>query len=186
MEITVIRHTPLAIEAGICYGQMDVPLKPNFQDDFALLKAQLSADYDRVFTSPQQRCVHLTEFIGLPYQTDHRLMEFNFGTWEGKAWTSIQKSEIDPWYADFVRYPTPGGESMQAMFERLSNFLNELRSQAHNNVLIVTHGGIIRFMWCYLLQIPLENTFKVPVGFGEVFRFNLGLSPEEDFIQQKV
>ena len=52
-------------------------------------------------------------------------------------------------------------------------------------VLIVAHGGIIRLLWCYLLQIPIKNAFKIPVDYGEVFQFNLGNNQEDDFILKK-
>lgn len=59
--------------------------------------------------------------------------------------------------------------------------MDELRNAQYEKVLIVAHGGIIRLMWCYLLQIPIKNAFKIPVNYGEIFQFNLGKTNEEDF-----
>lgn len=185
MEITVIRHTSLAIEAGICYGQMEVPLASTYQENYLEFKGEIKEKFDAVFCSPLNRCQTLATDLGYSFVVDERLLEFNFGDWEGKKWTSISEEEIGPWYADFVNYSTPKGESMQQMYKRLVSFLTELRETQHTNVLVVTHGGIIRLLWCYVLQIPLENAFKIPVDFQEIFQFHLGNIRTEDFILRK-
>jgi len=46
MEVYIIRHTKVAVENGICYGQTDVALADSFQEELAVLKSQLPNDFD--------------------------------------------------------------------------------------------------------------------------------------------
>jgi len=185
MEIYVVRHTKVAIDKGICYGQTDVPLAESFQEELALLKNQLPNDFDQVFSSPLSRCKDLGETFSNKIIFDDRLKEMNFGDWEMQAWNDIPTEEIQPWYDDFVSTETPNGDNFESLFLRCTSFLDELRTKEYNKVLIVTHGGIIRSSWSYLLEIPLKNTFKLPLRFGEILHFHLAKNSAEDYIINK-
>ena len=41
MEIYLIRHTSVSVEAGICYGQSDVPVAESFAAEAAQVRAKL-------------------------------------------------------------------------------------------------------------------------------------------------
>lgn len=185
MEVFIVRHTSVAIEKGICYGQSDVALADTFRQEIEQLKKQLPTDFDKVYSSPLQRCKTLAEQFSSSIIFDDRLKEMHFGNWEFKAWNDIPKEEIQPWYDDFVSTETPNGDSFENLYFRCSSFLDELRKQNYDKILIVTHGGIIRSTWSYLLEIPLHNAFKIPVGFGEILHFNLGKNEKEDFLVKK-
>lgn len=186
MEVYVIRHTRVNTPKGVCYGQTDVSLKDSFQEEANLLKARLhSISFDTVYSSPLSRCKLLAEEFANNIIFDDRLKEMNFGSWEMKQWNEIEQNDIQPWFDDFVTVSAPEGENFEEVFQRCKLFIEELRTQQHKRVLIVTHGGIIRSLWCYLLQIPLQNGFKLPVGFDEIFHFNLGKEAKDDFIVLK-
>lgn len=185
MEIYIVRHTKVAIEKGICYGQTDVLLADSFQEELAQLRNQLPSDFDQVYSSPLQRCKTLAEQFSSSIIFDDRLKEMHFGDWELKAWEDIPKEEIQPWYDDFVNYETPNGDSFESLHLRYTSFLDELRTKNHQKVLIFTHGGIIRSTWSYLLEIPLKNTFKLPLHFGEILHFHLAEKSDEDYIIKK-
>lgn len=182
MEIYVVRHTRVAVNKGICYGQTDVDLTDTFEEELAVLKNQLPNDFDQVFSSPLSRCKKLAKVFSSEIIFDDRLKEMNFGDWELKAWNDIPKDEIQPWYDEFVYTKTPNGENFEMLFLRLKSFLDELRTKDYQKVLIVTHAGIIRAIWTYLLETPLQNAFKIPVGFEEVLHFHLGKTSNEDYI----
>jgi len=185
MEIYVVRHTKVAINEVICYGQTDVELADSFQEELAQLKNQLPSEFDQVFSSPLSRCKILAETFSTKIIFDDRLKEMNFGDWEMKVWNDIPNDEIQPWYDDFVNYETPNGDSFESMYFRGASFFEELRKEDYKKILIVAHGGIIRSTWAYLLDIPLENTFKIPVNYGDILHFNLAKKSHEDFIFNK-
>jgi len=169
MEIYIIRHTPVEVESGTCYGQSDVDLNDQLDHYQSIYAKELPQDFDAVFTSPLKRCVQLTEKLGfVNYETDHRLMEMNFGDWELKKWNDIPFEESNPWMENFVNVATPNGESMLDLYHRINTFYEDLKNRNFKKVLIVSHAGPIRCFWSIILQIPLINLFKIPVGFGEI------------------
>lgn len=186
MEVYVIRHTRVNVPEGMCYGQADVGLANTFETETGELQSKLPLFFDCVYSSSLSRCTRLAKVFSPTFIPDDRLKEMHFGKWERKQWNQIPESEIHNWYQDFVHTMAPEGENFKAVYQRLCAFMNDLRLHANNdNILLVCHGGIIRSIWCYLLQIPLENAFKIPVGFSEVLHFHLGKTQNEDFIIAK-
>lgn len=182
MELAVIRHTRLAIDAGRCYGQSEIALADSFDAELASLQERLSPPYRAVYSSPLQRCTRLAAQISTAFEIDDRLLEYHFGDWEMTRWDDIGRGALDPWMRDFVNVSAPNGESLAQMYARVAAFMEALRNRDHPNCLIVTHGGVIRCIWAYLLQIPLEQIFKLEVGYGEVLNCRLAANPEEDAI----
>ena len=87
---------------------------------------------------------------------------------------------------DFVNIAAPNGENVLNLYSRVESFLNELKSKPFENLLLITHSGVIRCIWVYLLQLPLANMFKIPIGFGEILVANLNIDKTLDSIVQKM
>jgi alpha-ribazole phosphatase len=66
------------------------------------------------------------------------------------------------------------------MFARVAGFMDQLRTRDHHRCLIVTHAGVIRCIWAYLLNIPLGEIFKLDLGYGDVLRCKLAIEPAAD------
>ncbi len=185
MEVYIIRHTPVAVGKDTCYGQTNVPLSGTFLQDVERIKSQLPTEFDAVYCSPLQRCSELAAALSFKNNINEKaLMEMNFGDWENTKWNDINAIELDRWMNDFVNESTPNGESLQALYERSKTFFDDLRSLSHHKVLLITHAGVIRCLWAYLLAIPLQNIFKIPVGYNEVFVINLTKNAITDAIKQ--
>lgn len=185
MEVYVVRHTQVNVAKNTCYGQYDVNLADTSTQEAAALKAKLPQDFDAVFSSPLSRCTKLAEtIVNQEIVLSPALLEMNFGDWENKAWNDINQQELTVWMDDFVNVHPPNGENLITVYQRLSAFLNQLRNKPYKKILIVTHAGIIRCCWAYLLGIPLQNIFKITVGYGEVLTFNLAENPAFDSIKK--
>ena len=83
MKITLIRHTRVAVETGICYGWSDVGVAPSFETEASRVKENISNErFDIVYSSPLSRCRKLAAFCGFHEPIlDDRLKELNFGEW---------------------------------------------------------------------------------------------------------
>lgn len=184
MEVYIVRHTQVNVAKNICYGQADVSLADTFLEEAENLKLKLPQTIEKAYSSPLSRCKQLAEHLYQDVTFDTNLMEMHFGDWEMKTWDEINAEQLNTWMNDFVNIPAPNGESLLKLYERTSIFLNELRSKQYKNALLVTHGGVIRCMWAYVLEIPLQNIFKMPVNFGEVFKLKLGKDKSRDNIQK--
>ncbi|MEO1000762.1 MAG: histidine phosphatase family protein, partial [Pseudomonadota bacterium] len=130
MGLTLIRHTTPEVPPGTCYGQTDLDLKPGFAEEAEAVLAALPPA-ERLITSPLRRCARLAERIGaarglLPVP-EPRLMEMDFGRWEGVPWDRIPRAELDAWAADFDHARPHGGESVAIFAARVEAALSALR-----------------------------------------------------------
>jgi len=148
MKLWLVRHAPVLLAPGSCYGALDVPA-----DETATLAcaSALADELPRglqVNTSPLQRCERLAQALqglrpDLTVKTDARLREMNFGHWEGRPWDMIGQSEFDAWTADFSGHAVGGhGETVRAVMGRVGEAFDALPPDA--DAVWITHAGIIR------------------------------------------
>ena len=173
MEIHVIRHTRLIEGLNKCYGQSDIPVADSFQADAAEIKKLLQLPYDAVFCSPSKRCFMLSEELNLgEINIEPALKEMHFGSWENQSWDDIDRNQLEKWCNDFVNVRPPNGENLRDVYDRVINFIIDLKSKNYNKVLIITHAGVIRCIHAFFNNIALHEIFDIPVGFNEIFIYN--------------
>ncbi len=166
---------------GMCYGQSEVALAENYAQEIQQINTLLPKSFDAVYTSPLKRCTILAEQISNSLVIeDERLMEIYFGDWEGKLWNDLKGEDVTNWMNDFVRVQPPGGESLERLYDRVRSFLDDLRQQPYEQVVIVTHAGVLRCIWSHLIGVPLSNIFKIKVDYGQVDQFILHENPALD------
>ena len=165
MALILLRHTTPAIEPGICYGQTDLDVAATFEAEATLVRESLPP-FTRIITSPLVRCSKLAHFIGqhasLTVLSDPRLIEMDFGNWEGQAWSTIPRSELDAWATDFLNARPHGGESVAKLRSRTRAALTDWRN-SREPTLIVTHAGVIK---AALATGDTADDFNVKVDFG--------------------
>ena len=173
MEVYLIRHTTPDIRPGLIYGRLDVDLTDSFPEELERVKQQLPLPVNAVYSSPSRRCTRLAKQLSPDFRVDDRLRELHFGDWEGKTWDTIDPHDAQIWMDDFVNMPTPGGESMVQMHERVTHFWNDLIQTASQKVAVVTHGGVIRLLLATNRQLPLASAFDIKIAYGGVYVLTL-------------
>jgi len=173
MEIYLIRHTTPLLSPGLIYGKMEVELTDTFEEELAIVRQKLPKFFDAVYSSPSLRCTQLAKRIEKDFISDFRLMELNFGDWEGKTWDTVDQTSLQLWMDDYVNVCVPGGESMLEMQSRINDFWKELTQQPYSRIAIVTHGGVIRILLSKVRSIALDKIFEIKVAYGEVFLINI-------------
>jgi alpha-ribazole phosphatase len=171
VEIYLIRHIEPDFEKGVCYGQLDVPIRNNYKELHESIIAKIPKDYDAMFSSPLIRCKLLAEQISCNVIFDNRLKEVNFGDWEGKKWDDINQVELNKWMENYIELSPPNGESLRDLVDRFSSFISDLKKQDFSKVIIVTHAGIIRSTFYILQNMPLEKVMMEKVDYGEMIKF---------------
>ena len=169
MEVILIRHTAVDVPTGTCYGQTDVPLKPSFEEEAAVTRAALEAygPVDHAYTSPLSRCTRLAAFCGYPdAERDPRILEIDFGEWEMMLFDDISDPHLQEWYADHIHTPVTGGESFMMQYQRVSNFLDELRGKPWRRVAVFAHGGVLVSAQVYAGLVTPEAAFAALPPFG--------------------
>lgn len=187
VTLFLIRHPQPLIEPGICYGQLDVPAE-NPAATAERLRAGLRPALPpavSLWSSPLRRCRELAENLAehlaaaapgrrASLGIDARLMEMNFGAWEGRPWDSIPRGELDAWAADVDGYAPPGGESPAMLRRRALAFVADLPAGAH---LVVTHAGIIRVLQAHAAGDDLAMRLPPAAAYGSVTRLVFSVMP---------
>lgn len=119
---------------------------------------------DRVVSSDLKRCTQTADAIGLPYETDERLREFNAGELMGMNWQEVEASFPDV-AVDILSSRSwtrrPAGESRFDTAARAAEFVHETgMMKSADDIALVSHGGLIRAMMCVLLDMPLAYASK--------------------------
>ena len=125
--------------------------------------------FDLVFCSPMKRAMTTAQIFTKGQKeiiTDERLVEFNFGEWDGEYLTELGKKypdAIDPWgkaAANYVKY-APHGETFAELDQRCGSFLDELQEKnLDKKILVVCHGTLIRMMFAHYFTAGDINAFE--------------------------
>ena len=177
MDLYVIRHTKPLVSSNICYGRLDVDLEDNFLEQGIKILESLPLPFDRVFTSPLSRCIRLADILKLPYIIDPRVLELDFGEWEGLSWMEIGKNKIDTWAADPYNFTFPKGENFASLCSRVGAFLNDLRD---DKTLLISHAGVIKAIHYLVNKVDISDATILKTNYGEYRHF--AVKPEQNFI----
>ncbi|CAG9248688.1 alpha-ribazole phosphatase [Paraburkholderia unamae] len=176
MDLVLIRHPAVAVEAGVCYGASDVPLAGEANEQAALLATRLMAlgvrAPQRIATSPLTRCASVAAALSAAHghtpAADARLAEMDFGAWERQRWDEIDRAQIDAWAADFEHARMHGGESVAQFDARVSAWFATLDAHEKTTVWAVTHAGVIRTVTARALGMPLARCVRWPLEMAAV------------------
>jgi len=130
--------------------------------------------YDRVVSSPMQRCKHfssaLAEQSELPLTVQPGLEEIHFGDWEGHSRDAIEREHgdiVQQFWRDPLTISPPNGEATLDFQRRVTRAFSAVTEKAlGERVLIVTHGAVIRVIMCHLLDIPLSSMSNISVPYA--------------------
>ena len=151
----------------IC-GRTDIPLTKRGHEQAVETGKKIVAEgikADEILYSPLLRAAdtakHISEMTGIPAHMEPRLIEQNFGVWEG---TSPRNApEFLKAKKDFLnRYGN--GESMFQVAHRIYGLLDELKAQPDKTYILVAHNGIARVVKSYFSDMTNEEyaAFGVP------------------------
>lgn len=137
-------------------GSSDVPLNDTGREQaHHALDAMPDIAWDVVVSSPLSRARETAEIIAADHglelgPSDPRLQEIGFGIAEGRTITEME--------ALYPRRDFPGGEAPQAVADRGYDALEDLeRRFPGQNVLVVAHGSLIRFLVSGIVEQPLPS-----------------------------
>ena len=164
MKLFFLRHTSLNVEIDVFYGQTDLDVSDNFEEEVELIKKKiLNFNIDtgsiKVYSSPLKRCVKLTNRLTDTYIIDERIKEMNLGDWEMKKMSSISKKEKLEWENNLLSFKIPNGESNNEFLKRLKSFLEDI-FKFNEDALIVCHAGSINGMLSLLTREPFDKMVK--------------------------
>ena len=176
MKLHLIRHgMTLYNKEGRYIGWSDIPLhKQGVEQLKKYLQTKNYPKGDIYLVSPMKRCVETLEIL-YPnvekIQENEKLKEINFGDWEGKSYEELKDdNSYSNWLSDFVKNTPPNGEKFLEFEKRIEDTYYDLvkkYEKNHKDIVIVTHGGVIRVLMSKLIHNNRDIFYwKVPFGFG--------------------
>ena len=146
MKIALFRHGPTGWNAQHrIQGHTDIPLS---EEGLVKLRGlRLPFTGLRIFSSPLLRARQSAEAMGLENpRLDPRLMEQNWGRWEGLSLQAITEKEGKDAFLRAGRkeqFRPPGGESTGELLARVGDFLGDA-GREESDAIAVTHLGVLR------------------------------------------
>ena len=166
MKIVLIRHPAPLIEAGLCYGRLDIPLHPTAAAEVTRLASDPALrGIGHIWSSPARRCRSVADAITAATKAaltiDERLQELDFGDWEGRPWDAVDRADLDRWVAAPLSFAPPRGEPGHAIVSRLHAFYAALRRD-HHDCVVVSHGGPLKILMALLAGRPVNLLAAAP------------------------
>ncbi|MCM8710060.1 alpha-ribazole phosphatase [Clostridium sp. SYSU_GA19001] len=176
MNIYLLRHGETEGNKNkFYYGKLNMSLNENGKTQAKnagiLLK---NINFKNIYISERKRTRETAEIVlgrTEGFIIDSRINEINFGEFEGRSYEEIQKKfpiEYEKWSSNWKEFVPPGGESYIQFYSRVRNFMKELLETGEEDVLVVTHGGVIRAVYCYVLDNNLDFYWKFSSENGDL------------------
>lgn len=173
MILHLLRHGETEQGGGL-RGSLDDALT---EAGWAQLRAAVQADehWDALVSSPLQRCARFAEELAaarnLPLQFESGLQELHFGDWEGHSAAQLMETDADDlgrFWADPYAFTPPGGEPLLAFEARVLDAIRRLQADYQGQqLLVVTHGGVMRLLLARARGLPREQLLQVSVTHGQ-------------------
>lgn len=159
-DVYFVRHgqTVWNVENKIC-GATDSRLtelgrKQAEETGEIILKSKIQAD--EILYSPLSRAkdtaLIISEITGIPAREEERLIEQNFGKYEGTARDGAEFKVSKTHFVDSYE----GGETMLRLAQRIYNLLDEIKADEKTYIL-VAHNGIARMVNSYFNDMTNEE-----------------------------
>lgn len=178
MNIYLLRHGETEHnKRGVYYGKTDSHLNIKGIDEINRAKVILEGiNFNKVFISESMRTKQTYEIIfsgkeSLKINIDKRINELDFGEFEGKSYDYIKNTypeECLNWENDWKGFIPPDGESYVQFYKRVKQFMDYIITLKEENVLIITHSGVIKSIYCYVLFENIDLFWKFSSKNGDI------------------
>ncbi len=161
--LVLIRHAPTAWnKGGRLQGRGDVPLLDESRADLGRRRIPDAFAGFRALSSPLSRCLDTAALLGLVVSRDDRLIEMDWGEFQGSTLKELRAARGIDLAANEARgldFRPPGGESPRDVQARVAPLLAEIAASGRST-LAVTHRGVIRAI--YARAIDWDMTGEPP------------------------
>ncbi|ABS35777.1 alpha-ribazole phosphatase [Clostridium botulinum] len=164
------------------YGKLDVGLNEKGEkQSYKVGELLKDVKFNKIYISDRKRTRETAERIlernrfydkekNIIYK-DEKINEIDFGLFEGKSYeeiVSLYPKEQEKWEKDWKNFAPPKGESAVVFYNRVENFMKHIQKEEDGNYLIVTHGGVIRMIYSYILQNNMDFYWNFASRNGDI------------------
>lgn len=146
MKVYLVRHGETNENAqGIVQGWLDTELNDNGIAQAVKTAEDFNKPIDVIYSSDLKRAVRTARefrnrYPNVPYFEDERLRERNFGDAAG---THQDEHDWEQFWANEHAVTIPNAEILSDFTKRVNGFLEYLKTEGYESVLIVAHGGVL-------------------------------------------
>ena len=177
MNIYLLRHGQTEENRkGSYYGNLDIGL-----NEIGVIQGNKAKKFfndiklDRVYVSDKIRTLEMAKLaLGLKEMEiiqDSRINETNFGDFEGKTYEEIKMfypKECLCWTDNWKEFVPPQGESYIELCKRVKSFMDDIKKLDVDNILICAHSGVIRAIYCYIMNENIDLFWKFGCKNGDI------------------
>lgn len=168
MDIIMIRHGESEDNVLKVFGRYESPMSEKGIKQIKNTKETLKDfEFSKVYYSPFLRTIETLNVLGLEGEEDKRIGEYDFGIFAGLDHEGIEEKyplKYKEWNEDITGYIIEDGESLQIVYDRVKEFLDEIVKKGES-VVLVSHAGVIRLAFCWIFDnIDYFFNFKVDNG----------------------
>ena len=184
-RLIIVRHGETKFNAEDRYqGQEDSPLSETGHAQARALAQRAARTGCRYIYSSdlgraQQTAAYISAALQLPVTLDQRLRERNLGVFEGLTAPELEAKypeEFEKYKTEDQSFVVPGGESAMQVQHRAMECLNELAWRHKEEILVVSHGGLLSAVLRHVLAISNDapRRFHRPNASWNVFTCEKG------------
>lgn len=188
LTLSFLRHgeTKLLAKGHVLRGQLDDPLTDKGREQMnTAFDTRLSIyNWQAIVSSPLSRCAEIAGQKSTQYKLPLLLLdelgEMNFGDWEGKFTAELFEqfpNELTIWWQSPTEFTPPNGESIDAFAKRIDTALIKIeqfaKANQYDKLCIISHGGVIKYLYCEAQMLSLDEILKQPAELGEFHHFIL-------------
>ena len=161
---------------GLVLGRADPELTEEGHRQAALLAGALAAEpVTAVLTSPLVRARQTAEAVGaacgVAVVVDERLVEIDWGAWEGRPTGSLGRPDMETWKAGDGT--APEGEDLDSLTARVESFCTE--RLGHDGVIVaVSHVSPIKAAAAWAMGVDGAVAWRMFLGLASITRLGQG------------
>lgn len=187
-KLVLVRHGQSQWnEKGLWQGWIDIDLTEKGIEQAKETGRQLKdIKFDHAYSSPLIRASKTLDEIlkvlhqsDLPVIKDQAMTEKHYGIYAGKNKWQVKEEVGEEEFQKIRRswdYPTPEGESMKQVYERLIPYYEKEilpKLKEGKNVIIASHGNTLRCLVKFLDHLSDEEVAKFEFGIGEGYVYEI-------------
>ena len=172
--LILVRHGQTAANrGGLLQGRIDPPLTELGTAQAAAAAATLAGcGATRIVSSPLVRAVAtatvIGDTLGLEVEIDDRIVEIDYGSWDGRALTDIEPATWASWRND-PHFAPPGGESLHSVATRAGDFAHDVLERG-GVTLAVSHVSPIKAIAAWALGADDSATWRMHLDVASITR----------------
>jgi len=151
-------------------GQLDSPLTEKGRLQASWLGERLEeVTFSAIYSSSSNRALDTAKIVRgqrqMTIETRPDLREIMLGKWEGRIIQGIEEDDTENYNYFWKKphlYQPEVGETFEDVINRSYKVLEEIKEKHEGNVLVVSHGIVLKSILCAIEKKPIRELWKGP------------------------